>query len=544
MNRNALLLLFTSWLIVALGQPAWIWWLGPLSASIGFALMWQVALKIPSPLYRFGLGTAWFAAVQLIQFSWALSHPFAYIYIAYGLACLAYGMQFGLLCLVLTPERLARPLFPFQMAAIWTLLEWSRLFILSGSSWNPVGLALTGSTFSLQTVSLYGVYGLSFLVIAVNAYCLKLFQRPSSLYAKTFFALILAFPYLFGALHLAYHQRADKEGQTLSALLVQPSFPVEEWLAPFSLKEGAEVALGEWEQIIQLLKPHSHEHHHLILLPENSVLFPAYAPVYSYEQVAGLFEKTLGGDHFLPELETGAALAVDTPKGKLWMVTNAYIAQAIANWMQTSFIVGLEDREADPSGAAIISSSALHFAADNLQQEKYNKRVLVPFGEYVPFAIFANYVKEYGITGSFTPGTAARVINCQNIKVGFSICYEETFGHLMRDNRLEGADVLLNLTNDGWYPESRLPYQHFEHARPRTVEMGIPLLRACNTGFTCAVDSLGRTVASLNTLDQAGILKVSVPLYHYQTLYARFGDWPMLLLSLFFVCSGLLFRKP
>jgi apolipoprotein N-acyltransferase len=99
----------------------------------------------------------------------------------------------------------------------------------------------------------------------------------------------------------------------------------------------------------------------------------------------------------------------------------------------------------------------------------------------------------------------------------------------MRENRLKGAQILLNLTSDAWYPNSRLAQQHFDHARLRTVENGIALLRACNTGITGGVDSLGRVVKILGENAEnpeviSDALYIEVPLYHYQTLYAQFGD--------------------
>ena len=84
-----------------------------------------------------------------------------------------------------------------------------------------------------------------------------------------------------------------------------------------------------------------------------------------------------------------------------------------------------------------------------------------------------------------------------SVKISPSICMEEMYSFIVRGGRLLNADLLLNITNDGWYPNSRLPKQHFDHGRIRAVENGLPLVRACNTGVTGAVDALGREIASL-----------------------------------------------
>ena len=132
-----------------------------------------------------------------------------------------------------------------------------------------------------------------------------------------------------------------------------------------------------------------------------------------------------------------------------------------------------------------------------LASSRYEKRILLPIAEYIPFNWVKKFALKYGIADSFTPGLEAKVFQMGRVKTGVSICYEETFGNLMRANRAKGADLLINLTNDAWYPDSRLPSVHYLHGRLRAVELGIPLLRSCNTGVTCGIDALGRTIGML-----------------------------------------------
>ena len=117
----------------------------------------------------------------------------------------------------------------------------------------------------------------------------------------------------------------------------------------------------------------------------------------------------------------------------------------------------------------------------------------------------------------------------------------------MRENRVKGAELLVNLTNDGWYPNSLLPKQHFDHARLRTVENGIPLVRACNTGVTCAVDSLGRIVGVLGeneveNQELADSILVELPLYHYSTFYSRYGDFLIISFSFLLLFISWLYK--
>ena len=93
-----------------------------------------------------------------------------------------------------------------------------------------------------------------------------------------------------------------------------------------------------------------------------------------------------------------------------------------------------------------------------------------------------------------------------------------------------GATMLVNLTDDYWFPYSALAVQHFDHARPRTVENGIPLLRSCNFGISGAIDSLGRTVSALQAPLEPSSFIVALSSYHYSTLYSSIGDMPLIAL--------------
>lgn len=215
----------------------------------------------------------------------------------------------------------------------------------------------------------------------------------------------------------------------------------------------------------------------------------------------------------------------------------------MANFFQAHVVIGLEDSIYVNQHKAESYSSAFHFIpGSNQLPKRYEKRVLVPMGEYIPFTWCRELASQYGITGSFTCGTSAKVFDGP-VPFGISICYEEIYGDLMRENRVQGAELLVNLTNDGWYPQSRLPKQHFDHARLRTVENGIPLVRACNTGVTGAIDSLGRIIGVLgedHMQDQqvADSIRLNVPLYHYRTFYAQHGDLPVIGLACLCVLGG------
>lgn len=524
---------------MALGQPSTLPFLGPIAAICGFALFWRVLLDLPSAKQRFLYSTVWYTAITLVHFSWMLSHPFRYIYVAYPLLSLFYGVQFGVIGFFITPKQAARTLFPFFIAALWTCLEWSRLWILTGSSWNPTGLLLATTPYTLQLASWVGVFGLSFWVTMTNAAVLQALSLTPNLTTRLRAFCLSIFPYLLGISTFLYHHTSktlpDLQ-ESLTVLLVQPAFPIEEWLPVWGAREAVDLAFSEWRDVLTLLAPHQKDQMDLAILPENVVPFGAYIPLFRHEDVRALFTETLGGDSLasLPPLALPLARSVETIEGTVWVVSHGYIVQGISNHLKTGVLAGLEDR-VTKEGIALNTTSAFYFTPQSTEApykgpEKYDKRVLVP-GEYIPFAWLAPFLKEYGIHSSFTPGECAKNFLCREIPFGLSVCYEETYGHTMRDNRCLGARFLVNLTNDGWYPGSGLSEQHFEHSRLRAVEMGIPLLRATNTGVTASVSSLGATIDRLTDNNAPGTLLTTVPLHHYTTLYAYAGDWTVLSFS-------------
>lgn len=541
-----MLLALASFVLVAFGQPAWEWWVGSISAAVGYALFFRILLDYPRPRHRFFLGMSWFAAVQLVQLSWFISHPYSYIYAIYILFALLLGIQFGILCIFITPISIKRFSSLLGIAALWTVFEWTRFFFFSGFSWNPAGLALTGNIYSLQPASLFGVFGLSFWVIFTNLLALRAFLQTTVLSVALWIAAVVA-PYVYGAIQLKIHQEAMVHEQTppLRALLVQTAFFPEEAIAFKDYQSMTAHLLDEWKLILRTMAPHRGDKLDLIVLPEYLLPGGTYSFLYPYKAVQEAFREVFGEESLkhLPIAEE--------PLMRNSLVNNAFWAQGLANLFQSGLVVGLEDAEDMVSGEREHYSSAVYFQPSDPTVSlkdppgRYDKRVLLPMGEYIPFDWCRALAIQYGITGSFTPGKEAKVFTTHVHPFGLSICYEETFGHLMRENRLLGANFLVNLTSDVWYPHSRLPLQHLAHAYLRTVENGMPLLRASNMGITGAWDSLGNLVAMVEkegkpdeTLFKA--LRVDVSSYNYQTVYTHFGDYLILGLCVLFIVGALI----
>jgi len=523
MRGKVFLLGLISFLIVAFGQPTVGPWLGPIAAFVGYALFWRAIRIYPFSKQRFWRATLWYGAISLIQLSWMSSISFQGIYILFVWLALAVwlGLQFGLLSILIPYHR---PLtFPriLAIASVWTLLEWIRFQVLCGYSWNPAGLALSNPV-AIQLAAVFGVLGLSFWVIFANLVGLRalLLKRIPHYVVWVFVGVA---PYLFGVAHLSYHkgQREKSENQQeLSCVLVQTGLLPSEKV-PLSGKVQAFISpYNQWERILTYLEEHKEARPDLIVLPEVTVPFSSNQCIYTESGVQNVFASVFGGqgrevfpDSVAPFGRTGTT-----------KVSNAYWAQAIANLFGSEVIVGLA--HTDDEGKSY--NSAFHMRPNEQSVGRYDKRVLMPLVEYLPFAFLTPLVERYGITGFCTHGKRADVFEGP-VPLSVSICYEETFPSKVREGRVNGAKLLVNVTNDGWYPFSRLASQHYELARLRAVENGAPLIRACNTGITAAINSFGETKGALKEYDQkekihAGSLFAKFNLYDYPTLYVLWGN--------------------
>ncbi len=494
-----------SWLIVALGQPAWSPWLAPIAACIGYALFWKLAAEIPFSKKRFWTATGWFSAVQLIQLSWMTSVEFQgfYILLVYFAVAFWLGLQFGLVTLFIDKIPMV------ATAACWTLLEWARLYVLCGFTWNPVGLSLSAFAMPMQAASIFGILGLSFLVILTN---LAFWKKRRGV------AVSLAlFPYVFGIIHTALHAEKIDQSQTMTIGLVQTGLLPSQKIPIDGFSKDFIPPAQQWHRIINLLKD-TKEPMDLVVLPEFSVPLSA-----NYDAYPGSVVRFILEDVFGEEAVKNIGMNQKTK------VSNQFWVRSIGKLFKTDVIAGLE---AEDEGHHF--SSAFYCQHDHDKVHRYDKQILLPLAEYVPFEWVKSLTRAYGISEFFTHGKESKVFGGK-VPLSMSICYEETFSHLMRQSRQKGANLFVNLTNDNWYPNSRLPQQHFDHARLRAIENGVPMVRACNTGVTAAVDSLGRIIGQIVDEKTAGVLVAKVPLYHYSTLYSLWGDWGIVLLSSFFL---------
>lgn len=532
MKNSSFLKIIISLCIVGLGQPAWIGWLAPFAAAGGYAIFWDGLRAFTSQKRHFWAAVIWFAFVQAIQLSWMTSIEFQgnYILAVYAFLACCLGLQFGFLSIfVVEAVSLSVPRI-LALASLWTLIEWARFHVLCGFSWNPVGMALTSYAMGMQLASVGGILGLSFWVITTNLFAYRLRLQAFSPYQTALWAVIALFPYLYGGGVLLWHNGEKKTHGQVHALLVQPGLlpsqkvPIEgrfdEFISPWE----------QWRAIFGGLKPYKGQKIDLIALPESAVPFRSSQTVYDYSVARDLLIKEFGPESVkvFPELIV--------PFAQDGRVSNAFFSQFLANYFRTDFIIGMDEEDAESH----CYSAALHFRPWNDTPNRYDKRVLVPLAEYLPFEWCYTLTKAYGVESFYTHGQEAKLFEGP-LPLSVSICYEETFPNLIREGRFKGAQLFVNLTNDNWYPKSKLPRQHFDHGKLRAVENGVPTLRACNSGVTAAIDAFGCMVGKLDA--QQGVLSVVVPTYHISTLYTFFGDSLVVGICFGFLVFYILFRR-
>ncbi|MFB3917644.1 MAG: apolipoprotein N-acyltransferase [Terriglobales bacterium] len=156
---------------------------------------------------------------------------------------------------------------------------------------------------------------------------------------------------------------------------------------------------------------------------------------------------------------------------------------------------------------------------------RYDKIHLVPFGEYVPFKWLFGFARSLtGAVGNFIPGTKRNVFDLGRYQAGVFICYESIFPGEVRQFAANGAQLFINISNDGWFGESGAPGQHLNMARMRAVENHRWLLRSTNTGITAVIDPYGRIVARAPRNVRV-TLDASFGVVSGTTFYTRHGDW-------------------
>jgi apolipoprotein N-acyltransferase len=207
-------------------------------------------------------------------------------------------------------------------------------------------------------------------------------------------------------------------------------------------------------------------------------------------------------------------------------VAFAQRAAGIARAAQSDFLLGIVNwRPSAGTGRLEPFNSAALLGPDGRESFVYDKIHLVPFSEYIPWRNWLWFASDLtGLVGDFSRGTQYSVGQLPGGRFSVVICYEAIFPDQVRRYVKEGAELLINVSNDGWFGRSAAPAQHLAMARVRAAENRRWLLRDTNTGHTVSVDPYGRIVARLEPYKR-GVLDAPYGFRTDTTLYTRWGDW-------------------
>ncbi len=386
------------------------------------------------------------------------------------------------------------PFAAFFLAALWVSLEYLRAHFFTGFPWCLLGYSQYEHLAVIQAADLFGVYGISFLIVLINGLLFRSVfikshpQRSLFKWEWAMGVIMMAGTIAYGVHQLSNKKAVVQSAPRINAAVVQANIDQSvKWKPSYQQR-----TLATYFRLSGRAAPSKPA---LIVWPETALPF--------FYQDASIFSSRM---HRFAD-RTGATLLFGSP---------AYtrVGRSVEYYNRAYMI-----SPGDPSTKA------------------YDKRHLVPFGEYVPLKKYLPFINQLvQAAGNFTGGDRQGPLRGADLSLGVLICFEAIFPELARDLAGDGAKILVNITNDAWFGTTSAPYQHLSMAVFRSVETGLPMIRAANTGISAFIGANGE-ISSRSPLFEEAVLKHSVPFPPSApaTLYTRTGDlfaWGLILVSL------------
>jgi apolipoprotein N-acyltransferase len=370
--------------------------------------------------------------------------------------------------------------------SLWVGLEYIRAMFLTGFPWCLLGYTQYRYLGVIQIADIFGVYGLSLLIVLANGliYCVisRLFNKAARpvkgnilKYEAPIIVLMAIASLTYGHYRLS-GQKQDTAGQSVRTVVIQGNIDQSlKWDPAF---QAETIALYQ-----KLTRSANDFRPELIVWPETSV------PFFFQD------EDTLSVKVASTAKESGAALIFGSPA-----------------YRQTENTINYYNR------AYLISP-------DNNTLKYYDKVHLVPFGEYVPLKRLLSFINRLvPAAGDFAQGDEIVTIRHDRMAIGVLICFEAIFPEIARAHAKNGANILVNITNDAWFGKTSAPYQHLAMSVFRAVENRMPVIRSANTGFSAYIGPDGSIISRGNLFTEE-VLKASLDIsVQPLSFYARFGD--------------------
>ncbi len=411
-----------------------------------------------------------------------------------------YPAIFALAWKTLNPGPVAGPL---TGACLWTLLETARTYIFTGFPWGVLGYSQYRQEIIVQTADLFGVIGISFVIVWGNIFLTLIFQWiRSNLMGYQKGAMLVSFlttlllctaVWGYGTYQTARMDDLLAKSPIIRVSVIQGNIREDE-------KRNSSMIPHAIDTYGQLSLKAAQTHPALIIWPETALPF-------FYKQE----------DLYSPQID-------------------ACIRRA-----GTSFLVGSlnADPQKDSKSSARLRNRAFMISASGLAAGYHDKHHLVPFGEYVPLEpVIGRLGKLIAQAGNFSPGSGEfsplpfqapgkkqshdkTASGAASYSAGVLICFESLFADLSRQFVLNHADILAVITNDAWFGKTSAPAQHFSLAVLRAVENRRSVARAANTGISGFIDPAGSILAQTR-MDEKTFLTIPIPISTELTIYTRY----------------------
>ncbi len=352
---------------------------------------------------------------------------------------------------------------PF-IGPFFVTLEYVKGHFLSGFPWLLLGYSQINLLKISQICDIFGIYGLSFLVIFGNC-AIYDFIKGKKVYLPIFMILFFA-SYLYGVSIL---KRGESSKKSESVGIVQGNFPqLEKWREDYALTI-TKIYENYTEELVK-------KGIRFIVWPESAVPF-----------------SDLENPLYILHLKR------------------------LTKRLSAKLLFGIIHEEND-----IYFNSAYLFSCGRFLG-RYDKVHLVPFGEYSPLGKLISISSIGEKMGDLTPGKSLKVLKVDGEKIGIMICYEAIFPEIARSLKNLGATLIFNLTDDSWFGKTSAPYQHLLMARARAIENRVYIVRAANTGISAIIDPHGKICAYLPTFTR-GLVADKIYFTKKATIYDKVGD--------------------
>ena len=392
--------------------------------------------------------------------------------------------------------------------SLWVSLEYLRTYAFSGFPWALLGYSQYQWLSIIQVSDMTGVYGVSFLVVMGNMTVTTLLNGLGTRHEKRrgpfpwqpalAFPIILSITLAYGQWQMNQQAILDESAQSLTVGLVQANITQD--------KKWDKTYIDETLRRYTTLSQQTGKNLDLLIWPEAATPF--------------FFEKELSYQKII------LSVLRDT---------------------QSPLLFGSPTLRSEPNGTPYLLNSAYVLSPELLLAGRYDKRHLVPFGEFMPLKSILSFVNKFVVgIGDFKPGQGPMTLTVPDSTNKVSpifavpICFEVIFPDLVRQMAKEGANFLVTITNDAWFGDSAAPYQHFAKAVFRAVENHRAIARAANTGISGLIGPDGRILTATPIFTQQAVTG-SIPLRTASpTFYTQYGDvfsWGCVILTAFFLMA-------